>query len=197
MRRSIISVVFPMVALLFSLHNLSASKTDSKEEGSKEVSSEKKESSAEKTDTSLVWYKYDAGLAKAEREKKHVVVHFYTNWCGWCKRMDKQTFADLEVRKVLNESYVAIRVNGQSGDKVTVNGKDIPERQVAGLYGVRAYPITWFLKPSGERIAPRRGYASAEEFLYILNWVKDDLYEKMSFQEFVDQEQKKTESGKE
>jgi thioredoxin-related protein len=153
-----------------------------------------KGSSGEKK-TELVWYKYDEGLAKAEKEKKHPLVHFYTNWCGWCKRMDKTTFSDKAVIEVLNESYVPIKVNGQSGEKVKVDGKESTERQVAGNYGVRAYPITWFLKPSGERIAPRRGYVAAEEFLYILNWVKDDLYEETSFQEFVKQEQEKQKTG--
>ena len=135
-------------------------------------------------------------MAKAKKEKKHPLVHFYTNWCGWCKRMDKTTFGDKAVMEVLNESYVPIKVNGQSGEKLKVDGKAITERQLTGQYGVRAYPITWFLKPSGERIAPRRGYVGAEEFLYILNWVKDDLYEETSFQEFVKQEQKKQKADK-
>ncbi len=195
MKRYVISVVVLIFAFLLCVYSLPASTTDLKEEDQKESPSDIKESSPDKVDTSLTWYKYDEGLAKAKKEKKHVVVHFYTTWCGWCKRMDKQTFADQQVRKVLNEDYVSIRVNGQSGEKVDLDGKDATERQVAGMYGVRAYPITWFLKPSGERIAPKSGYCSAEEFLYILNWVKDDLYEKMSFQEFVEQEQKK--SGKE
>ena len=158
-------------------------------EATEKVSSDKKKAE-------LVWYKYDEGLAKAEKEKKHLMVHFYTNWCGWCKKMDKGTFSDEEIIKVLNESYVPIKINGQSGEMVMVDGKEISERQVAGEYGVRAYPITWFLKPSGERIAPRRGYVGAEEFLYILNWVKDDLYEKTSFQEFVKQQQEKQETEK-
>jgi thioredoxin-related protein len=157
---------------------------------------EKKSSSKEKP-TGLTWHKYDEGIIKAKKEKKHIMVHFYTTWCGWCKRMDRNTFNDEEVKKVLNESYVPIRVNGQSGQKLSVDGKEISERELTGQYGVRAYPITWFLKPSGERIAPRRGYAEPDEFLYILNWVKDDLYDKISFQEFVKQEQEKEKSKKE
>jgi len=164
---------------------------------SKPTADETKEKiSSDKKKAELVWYKYDEGLAKAKKEKKHLLVHFYTNWCGWCKKMDKSTFSDEEIIKVLNESYVPIKVNGQSGEKVTVDGKEISEKQVTGQYGVRAYPVTWFLKPSGERIAPRRGYVAAEEFLYILNWVKDDLYEKTSFQEFVKQQQKRQETDK-
>ncbi|MGB3094200.1 MAG: thioredoxin fold domain-containing protein, partial [Candidatus Zixiibacteriota bacterium] len=144
---------------------------------------DKEKTSSDKKKVELVWYKYDLGMTKAKKEKKHPLVHFYTNWCGWCKRMDKTTFSDEAVIEVLNESYVPIKVNGQSGEKVSLDGKEISERQLTGKYGVRAYPATWFLKPSGERIAPRRGYVAAEEFLYILNWVKDDLYEETSFQE--------------
>ena len=97
---------------------------------------------------------------------------------------------------IRDRSYVAVKVNGQSGKKVEVNGTQITERQLAGKYRVRAYPVTWFLMPSGEPIAPRTGYVGAEEFLYILNWVKDDLYEEISFQEFVKQEQEKKKSEK-
>lgn len=156
-----------------------------------------KDSSSKEKPAKLTWYKYDEGLTKAKKEKKHIMVHFYTTWCGWCRRMDRNTFNDEEIKKVLDESYIPIRVNGQSGQKLKLDGKEISERQLTGKYGVRAYPITWFLKPSGERIAPRRGYAGPDEFLYILDWVKDDLYEKISFQEFVKQEQEKDKSKKE
>jgi thioredoxin-related protein len=182
-RFSIYTFVFALL-ILFGTPHLFGSGTSSQ--------GEKKEANLSKEkENTLTWYKYDEGLAKAQKEKKHVMVHFYTTWCGWCKRMEANTFSNEEIRKVLNESYVAVRVNGQSGEKVKVDGEQMAEKQVAGMYGVRAYPITWFLKPSGERIAPRRGYVGPDEFLYILNWVKDDLYEKITFQEFVEQEQRK------
>jgi thioredoxin-related protein len=182
---------FLILAFLVSLgsQHLLFSKTPSPEKS-------KEKGAVANKDSTVNWYKYDEGLALAKKDKKHVMVHFYTNWCGWCKKMDKGTFGDEEIIKVLNESYVPIKINGQSGEKVTVDGKEMSERQVTGEYGVRAYPITWFLKPSGERIAPRRGYVGAEEFLYILNWVKDDLYEKTSFQEFVKQQQEKQDAEK-
>jgi len=184
-------IFFLILAFIISAgsHDLFGSQTTSGEKN-------KEKSSSEKKTTTLTWYKYDEGLTKAKKEKKHIMVNFYATWCGWCKRMDKYTFANDDVRKVLNESYVAVKVNGQSGEKVKMDGKQITEIKLAGKYGIRAYPVTWFLKPSGERIAPRQGYADAKEFLYILNWVKDDLYEKISFQEFVNQEQKKQKAEK-
>ena len=183
MRRCLICLLVLMFIISLSPESAFCSKPT--------AGADKEKISSEKKKVELVWYKYDEGMTKAKKEKKHPMIHFYTKWCGWCKKMDKSTFSDEEIIKVLSESYVPIKVNGQSWEKVVVDGKEISLKQVAGKYGVRAYPITWFLKPSGERIAPRRGYVGSEEFLYILNWVKDDLYEKTSFQEFVKQEQTK------
>jgi thioredoxin-related protein len=147
-------------------------------------------SSTPKSDT-LIWYKYDEGLAKAEKEKKHVLVSFYTKTCGWCRKMDQSTYTDKEIKKVLNESYVAIKVDGQSNNQVKSGDKRITEKEIAGEFRVRAYPTTWFLKHSGEKIAPHYGYASAHNFLYVLNFVKDDLYDKISFQEYVKNQNEK------
>lgn len=151
---------------------------------------EKNPSPTKKADTTLTWYKYDEGLTKAEKEKKHVLVAFYTTWCGWCRRMDKLTYTNEEVKKVLNESYVAIKVNAQSKDKVKVEEKRMTEREVAKKFRVRSYPTTWFLKHSGERIAPYYGFADAQTFLTVLNYIKDDLYDKISFEEYVKNQDK-------
>jgi thioredoxin-related protein len=144
----------------------------------------KKLAPAPKTD-SLIWYKYDDGLAKAKKEKKHVLINFFTKWCGWCRKMDQSTYKDKEIRKVLNESYVAVKVDAQSNNKVTSGDKKITEKDVAGEFRARSYPTTWFLKHSGDKIAPYYGYASAQDFLHVLNYVKDDLYDKISFQEYM------------
>ncbi len=192
-------LIFAFVVSMGS-HHLLYSQTTSREKTKDKTSSAKtavnKSTQTSAMDSTFTWYKYDDGLAKAKKEKKHVMVHFYTNWCGWCKRMDKNTFANQEVKKLLNDSYVPIRVNAESAEKVKVDGKEMTLRQVSGSYGVRAYPATWFLKPNGEKIAPRNGYVEPDEFQYILKWVKDDLYDKVSFNEFVQQQQGKTNSEK-
>ena len=192
-------LIFAFVVSMGSHHALysqttSGEKTKDKTSSAKTVVDKSTQTSAK--DSNFTWYKYDDGLAKAKKEKKHVMVHFYTNWCGWCKRMDKNTFANQEIKKLLNDGYVPIRVNAESADKVKVDGKEMTLRQVAGSYGVRAYPVTWFLKSNGERIAPRSGYADPDEFQYILKWVKDDLYDKVSFNEFMKQQQEKTNTEK-
>jgi len=142
----------------------------------------------------LVWYKYDQGLKKAEKDKKHLMVYFYTKYCGYCRKMEKNTFSDQEVKKVLGDDYINVRVDGGSKNKVNFNGSQITERELALKYRVMGYPVNWFLKPDGEKIAPLVGYRPAEDFLDVLGYVKDGAYEKMSFSEYI---KKKKEKGKE
>lgn len=160
MKKSI-NFVFILI-LLFSIgifYNLSSKTVWGGDE-------EKKNPSSKKQADTLTWYKYDEGLAKAKKEKKHILVAFYTNWCGWCKRMDKNTYGDEEVKKVLIKNYVPIKVNAESKDQVQVDGKKITETELAReLFKVRSYPITWFLKQSGEKIAPYYGYVEPSNFL--------------------------------
>jgi len=183
---------FFILAFLFSIGILYYSPQKTALAGDRE----KKNPSSTKKADALTWHKYDEGLAKAKKEKKHVLVAFYTNWCGWCRRMDKSTYADEEVEKVLNQSYVAIRVNGQSKEKVEVDEKKITEKELAKKFRVRSYPITWFLKHSGEKIAPYYGYADAPTFLNVLNYIKDDLYDKISFDEYLKNQDKKKDKKK-
>jgi thioredoxin-related protein len=185
--------LFFIIAFIFSIGFFchSSQKTAWAEDKDK-----KNPSPIQKADTTLTWHKYDEGLAKAEKEKKHILIAFYTNWCGWCRRMDQLTYADEEVKKVLNEDYVAIKVNAQSKEKVKVDEKEITEMEVAGTFRVRSYPTTWFLKYSGEKIAPYYGYAEAQNFLNVLNYIKDDLYDKISFEEYLKNQDKEKDQKK-
>jgi thioredoxin-related protein len=138
----------------------------------------------------FVWYKYDEGLKKAQEEKKNIMINFYTKLCGFCRKMDRYTFADEEVKKILLESYVPIKVDGGSKAKLTLGTQTITERDLTLKYKVFAFPNTLFLKPTGEKIPwvynPIRGYLGADIFLDVLNYLKDDLYKKTTFKEYLE-----------
>ena len=190
MKRSI--SFFFILAFVFSIGILYHSPQKTALAGDKE----KKNPSSTKKADALTWHKYDEGLAKAKKEKKHILVAFYTSRCGWCRKMDQYTFTDKEIKKVLNKSYVAVKVDGQSKNKVKSGDTKITEKQVAGEFRVRGYPTTWFLKHSGEKIAPYYGYADAHTFLNVLNYIKDDLYDKISFDEYLKNQDKKKDKKK-
>ncbi|MEE9442312.1 MAG: thioredoxin family protein [candidate division Zixibacteria bacterium] len=138
------------------------------------------------------WVSYPEGLKLAKESGKKIFLEFTAVWCGWCKRMRATTFKDPEIIKTLNENYISISLDGESRDTINVDGWFTSGRKLAGELGVRSFPYFWFLKSDGERLAPLRGYQTAENLINILLYLKDDTYETMDFKQFLaEREQEK------
>lgn len=155
----------------------------------------KKSAKPTEQNAEVVWLTYEEGLKQAAKENKHVMVDFYTTWCGWCKKLDKDTYANPKVQTILRKHYVAVKVNAESNRSFENEGKTMTEAQLAsGKYGVTGYPTIWFLKPNGEAITPLPGYVGPDQFVHIINYIKDDLYEKMEFDDYLKQQEGKSKS---
>jgi thioredoxin-related protein len=139
------------------------------------------------------WLKYDQGLKQAEKEKKKVMVFFYTDWCGYCKKMNNYTYKDEEVKKILAKNFVSVTVNGESKNTILVDKANITERELTSRFGVRGFPTIWFLEPSAEKIFPLVGYRDAKNFADILSYIAGDWYKSLSFEEYL---KKKEQPGK-
>lgn len=56
-------------------------------------------------------------------QKKPIFIDVYTDWCGWCKRMDASTFMDPNVGTYLNQNFYAVKLNAETKDSIQFNGK--------------------------------------------------------------------------
>ncbi len=138
----------------------------------------------------ITWMKYDLALAKAKQENKHVIVNFTTSWCGWCKKMKASTYRNPEVVKTIGDRFVAAVVDGDSYDVLKLNEGDITEKGLTLQYGVRGYPTTWFLEPSGAKIAPAPGFIDSTAMQYILDYVGNNYNDEMAFTDYITLQQK-------
>jgi len=134
----------------------------------------------------LNWLPYNEGLTLAEKENKHVVIYFYTDGCSWCKKMVDQTYSNEEVKKVLSDKFVTIKINARSENKVVEDGKEVTGRELATLYQVSGYPTTWFLESNHSPIAPLPGYVNTEQFIPVLNYIGEGWYKSISFKEYLE-----------
>jgi len=149
------------------------------------------------TPPGIEWLTYDAGIAKAQREGKHVLIDFYTTWCGWCKRMDATTFSDPTVISAVNKSMVAVKVNAESSRQVSHNGQKVTERELSGrVYGVSGYPSYWFVDPKGGKLFMLPGYRNAADFLELVEYVGGTHYKTTSFPKFLEAKKSGTKSSK-
>jgi thioredoxin-related protein len=109
------------------------------------------------------WYNYKQGMSLAKKEGKRVYLHFYTDWCNYCKEMDQTTFRNKSVINLLNKEFVAIRVNTNKNAKV------------AGQYNIRPVPDNWFLSADGKKLRNFLGYYEADQFVTVLRYVNEKL----------------------
>ena len=81
----------------------------------------------------LKWLRLDEGIKDLEADTtgKHVFIHITAAWCGWCKKMEKEAFADPKVINYINEYFVPVRIWGDSDKIVEIEGYKISERNLA------------------------------------------------------------------
>jgi thioredoxin-related protein len=117
---------------------------------------------------SINWLTIEEAEALSEKEPRKILMDVYTDWCGWCKKMDKTTFADEEVAEYVNENFYAVKLKADSNDKVTFKGKTYSKGELAQAFRVTGYPTIVFFDQSFSKFQPVSGYRGADDFLALL-----------------------------
>ena len=132
----------------------------------------------------LKWRKFDEGFAEAKKTNKKIMLDVYTDWCGWCKRLDKDVYANEKIMAYLNAKYVSIKLNAESKSMVTYKDTAYSEIQMARLLGVTGYPAIVFFESSSDPITMLGGYVAPEKFLPIIQYIGEDYYKTSTWEEF-------------
>lgn len=138
------------------------------------------------------WYTLEEAQAAMKKKPKKIFVDVYTDWCGWCKVMDRKTFSNPAVAKYLNENFYPVKFNAEGTDNIIFREKVYKFNAGAGahqlaidmLQGQLSYPTTVYLDEKLNMIQPIPGYLEAKQFDAILHFFAGNHYKKMSFEEF-------------
>ena len=75
-----------------------------------------------RTEGEVKWMTFEEAVEKSKTEKRKIFVDVYTDWCGWCKVMDKNTFNEAKIAKILNEEFYAVKLNAEQRADIVFNG---------------------------------------------------------------------------
>jgi len=143
------------------------------------------------------WMTFEEAIAAQKQNPRHIMVDMYTNWCGPCKMLDKNTFQNKDVVKYVNENFYAVKFNAEGNDVVSYKGQTFSNpnykealknrrnssHQLARYFKINAYPTIVYLDKQGEVIAPIKGYQKPQQIEFYLKMFNSGDYKKLKDQQ--------------
>ncbi|HEX8038549.1 MAG TPA: DUF255 domain-containing protein [Chryseosolibacter sp.] len=143
------------------------------------------------------WMTFEEAVQRSKTEKRKIFIDVYTDWCGWCKVMDKNTFHDPQVAKLLNEKFYPVKFNAEQREDVVFNGTTFKFIEYGGrgthqlaaalLNNKLSYPTVVFLDEDFKMIGPLPGYREAPEFHKIAQFIGGDFYKSLKLEDWESQ----------
>ena len=141
------------------------------------------------------WMTWDEAMEARASEPRKIFVDVYTDWCGWCKRMDKTTFSDPAVSRLLNRGFYAVKLDAEQRGELEFAGetyayrpggrRGVHELAVKLLGGRLGYPSVVFLDEDAQVIEAIPGYQQPEAFEKIVSYFGTDAYRTIPWSEYA------------
>lgn len=140
----------------------------------------------------ILWISIDELQAKMRQEARKVYFDMYTDWCGWCKRMDATTFQNENVIKYMNQKFYCVKFNAERKDTIRFMGKyyyfDPAQRAntlaAELLRGQLSYPTAVFMEERFQNPTAVPGYQDVKNIEMILKYFGENIYKTKKWEDY-------------
>ena len=142
----------------------------------------------------IVWRSFEE-LNTIGNEDKKVMVFIYTDWCKWCRELDKTCFSDSDIANFINLNYFPIKFNGEIDESIEFQGQTYKlkkeDEKVFHQFteefnkGDISYPAIVFLDENLKVIQTIKGFRPKSEMFNVLNYFEGNYYKKVSWTNYI------------
>ncbi len=157
----------------------------------------------------IKWISLKEALELNKTAPKKIAIDLYTDWCGWCKRMDVTTFADSAVAAYMNQNFYAVKFNAETSDTVFYKNQILINQgvafnkrathdfalQVGSDNGRMGFPTITYLDENSNKAQAIPGYLTADQYLLCLKYINENHYKTKTFEEYYNAEMTKKANG--
>jgi len=146
------------------------------------------------------WLSFEEAISANKSEPKLFLIDVYTNWCGYCKKMDRDTYGNKIIASYINKNYHAVKLNAEQRESIEYKGKKYKfiengkkgyhEFAVGLLQGNMSYPSTLILTEKESLIQNIPGFLDPEIMMKILVFFAEGAYKSQKWEDFEEQYQK-------
>jgi thioredoxin-related protein len=143
------------------------------------------------------WYTFAQALELQKTQPRKIIVDIYTDWCGWCKRMDAETFSHPVISELLNNNFYAVKFNAEGNDTIFYNnykfinpggGKRSTHQFATALFQAQkldgGYPSIAYFDENMQLIRVNSGYWDAPKMEVYLHYLMDNKYKPTALEEY-------------
>lgn len=140
------------------------------------------------------WLTIQQAYALTQKTPKKFVVDVYTDWCGWCKVMDRKTFSEPAIVDYVNGNYYAVKLNAEQTEDIKLGkqtfkyvsggSRGVHELAAALMKNQMSYPTTVFLDEKFQLIQPIPGYLEPRMFHQIITYFGENYHQKEPFDQY-------------